>query len=140
MLWTPGRRASSFNQSSSLLMRLRLVLSLFLLLGLAAPLFGREAREQRRIDHLLHVVGSLGTAKFIRNGTEYDAKTAETHLRQKLDYAGEKLKTAEQFIEYCGARSSMSGKSYQIRFPDDKAMEAGPFLRAKLAEFDKTEK
>ena len=62
---------------------------LFLLLSISTPLLGREAREQQRIDYLLDVVGSLDNAKSIRNGSEYDAKAAEAHLRQKLDYAGE---------------------------------------------------
>jgi hypothetical protein len=121
-------------------MRLRLFFSLFLFMSIATPLFGREAREQRRIDYLLHAVGSLGSAKFIRNGTEYDAKAAEVHLKQKLDYGGEKLKTAELFIEYCATRSSMSGQPYKIRLADGKTVEAGAFLRAKLAEFDKANK
>ena len=109
---------------------------LLLLLITATPLYGRELREQQRIDHLLKTVGSLQNAVFIRNGSEYEAKAAETHLRQKLDYAGEKLKTAEQFIEYCATRSSMSGQPYRIRLSDGKTVEAGPFLRSKLNEFD----
>ena len=117
-------------------MRPRFLFSLFLLLSLVTPLFGREVKEQRRIDFLLHMVGSLDHSKFIRNGSEYDARAAEAHLRQKLDYGGERLKTAEQFIEYCATRSSLSGKAYQIRLADGNTVEAGPFLRGKLAEFD----
>lgn len=101
------------------------------------PLLARDGREQKRIDYLLHVVGSLAGSKFIRNGTEYDAKAAESHLRQKLDYGGEKLKTAEQFIEHCATQSSVSGQPYKVRLPDGKTVEAGPYLRSKLAEFDK---
>ena len=122
------------------LMTKRCLYFLFLLLSISTPLLGREAREQQRIDYLLHVVGSLENSKFIRNGSEYDAKAAEAHLRQKLDYAGEKLKTAEQFIEYCATRSSMSGQAYKIKLPDGKTVEAGPFLQSKLVEFDLAKK
>ncbi len=83
-------------------------------------------------------MGSLGGAKFIRNGTEYDAQTAEAHLRQKLAYAGEKIQTAEQFIDFCATRSSMSGQPYKIQQPNGKTTDAGPFLHAVLIEFDKT--
>ncbi len=107
-----------------------------LLIGAATPLLGREAREQQRIDFLLRTVGELQDAVFIRNGTEYDGKAAAAHLKQKLDYGGERLKTAEMFIEYCATKSSISGRAYQIRLKGGKTTEAGPYLRAKLAEFD----
>ena len=113
---------------------------LLLLLGLTVPasLFAREPREERRIEYLLHTVGSLPGAVFIRNGSEYDAPAAEKHLRQKLNYAGERLKTAEQFIGYCATKSSVSGQPYKIRLADGSTVESAAFLRAKLAEFDKT--
>ena len=109
---------------------------LLLLVATTAPACAREAREQQRIDYLLHTIGSLPNAVFIRNGAEYDAKAAEAHLKRKLDYGGERLKTAEQFIEYCATKSSISGQAYKIRFADGKTTEAGPFLRARLTEFD----
>ena len=113
---------------------------LLLLLGLTLPssLSAREPREERRIEHLLHAIGSLPGAVFIRNGSEYDAPAAEKHLRQKLSYAGERLKTAEQFIEYCATRSSVSGQPYKIRLADGRTVESAAFLRARLAEFDQT--
>ena len=120
--------------------QLRFVL-LLLLLGLAVPSSSsaREPREERRIEYLLHSVGSLPGAVFIRNGSEYDAPAAEKHLRQKLNYAGERLKTAEQFIEYCATRSSVSGQLYKIRLADGSTVESAAFFRAKLAGFDKTQ-
>ena len=118
-------------------MRLRLLLSLLLLLSCATSLLAREQPQQHRIDFLLRAIGSMQGGAFIRNGSEYDGKAAEAHLRQKLDYGGERLKTAEQFVQYCATKSSMSGKTYQIRLPDGRTVDSGPWLLAQLAEFDK---
>jgi hypothetical protein len=109
---------------------------LFLLLLLPVFVLGRDAREQQRIDYLIGYLASLKGAVFIRNGTEYDAKAARDHLQSKLDYAGERVKTAEQFIQYCAAQSSMSHKPYQIRFADGTVTDTASFFTAKLKEFD----
>ena len=53
-----------------------------------------------------------------RNGKEYSANKAADHLRLKWEKAGRHVKTAEDFIELCGSRSSISGKLYKMRFPD----------------------
>jgi hypothetical protein len=85
---------------------------------------------------LLQTVESLKGAAFIRNGTEYDARDAGKHLRMKLKLAGDRVKTAEDFIEVCASRSSFSGEAYKIRLPDGTITETAPFFRAKLREFD----
>lgn len=115
------------------------ILSLFLVALLAWPvaLSARDAREQQRIDFLIQALGSLKGAVFIRNGSEYDAPAARNHLQQKLDYGGERLKTAEDFIKYCASQSSMSHKPYQIRFSDGKTVDTASYFNGKLKEFDK---
>jgi hypothetical protein len=66
-------------------MRTPLVTVLLLLLLLNPGVLGaKDAREEKRIEHLLQTVESLKGAAFIRNGTEYDAKDAGKHLRMKL--------------------------------------------------------
>jgi hypothetical protein len=105
---------------------------------LACPVFlsARDAREQQRIDYLIESLGSLKGAVFIRNGTEYDAAKARAHLRAKLDYVGERVKTAEQFIQYCASQSSMSHQPYQIRFSDGRTVGTADYFGGKLKEFD----
>jgi Family of unknown function (DUF5329) len=51
------------------------------LLALSHPGFAmaREAREQQRIDFLLHSVETAKGITFIRNGTEYDGTAAAKH-------------------------------------------------------------
>jgi hypothetical protein len=70
------------------------------------------------------------------SGTEYDATEAGKHLRLKLKLAGDRVKTAEDFIKICASRSSLSGDAYKIRLPDGTTVETAPFFRARLREFD----
>jgi hypothetical protein len=90
--------------------------------------------EARKIEQLIVAVEQLGNAKFIRNGSAYDAKKAADHLRLKLREAGDRVEKAEDFIVLCGSRSSVSGKPYEIVFDDGKRVTSEAFLRAKLKE------
>jgi hypothetical protein len=106
------------------------------LLAWPVLLSARDAHEQQRIDYLIESLGSLKGAVFIRNGTEYDAAKARSHLRAKLDYGGDRVKTAEDFIKYCASQSSMSRKPYQIRFSDGRTVDTAAYFAGKLKEFD----
>jgi hypothetical protein len=99
-------------------------------------LFGRDAREQQRIDYLIQSLGSLKGTVFIRNGSEYDAQAARDHLQRKLNFAGGRVKTAEEFIKYCATESSISHQPYKIRFADGTLVETASYFREKLKEFD----
>ena len=57
--------------------------------------------------------------------------------RAKLSVAGSRVKTAEDFIHYCGSASSISRKPYEIRFPDGRTIPSADFLRQKLVDFDR---
>jgi hypothetical protein len=57
-------------------------------------------------------------------------------LRLKLKRAGSAVKSAEDFIRYCGTQSSTSGKPYEIRFSDGRVLPSATFLTQKLAEYD----
>jgi hypothetical protein len=100
---------------------------LFTTFAFAAPL-----TEQQKIDALIHSVETLPGAQFIRNGSAHDAKAAVEHLQMKRNYAGDRIKTANDFIECCASRSSLTGLPYQIRFADGKTEDAAVFFRAEL--------
>jgi hypothetical protein len=122
-------------------MRTSLVTVLLLLLLLIPGILrAGDAREEKRIEHLIQTVEALKGAAFIRNGTEYGPKDAGQHLRLKLKLAGDRVKTAEDFIEVCAARSSFSGAAYKIRLPDGTITDTAPFFRLKLREFDEAHK
>jgi hypothetical protein len=109
---------------------------LIFLLALPAIVSARDAREQQRIDYLINSLGSLKGSVFIRNGTEHDAQAARDHLQKKLNYAGERVKTAEQFVKYCASESSFTHQPYKIRFADGKVVDTASYFAAKLKEFD----
>ena len=109
---------------------------LFLMIGNG---YGQESREAEKIQYLISSVEALKGAKFIRNGKAYDAGKAGDHLRLKLKAAGNRVKTAEDFIRICASKSSISGEPYRIRFSDGVTMEAEVFFRNRLKGFsDKT--
>ena len=108
-----------------------------LALGSVANAVDRVPAEDARIEYLLAVVESLHDAQFIRNGTAYDSAAAVKHLRAKLGIAGSRVKSAEDFIRYCGSESSVSGKPYEIRFSDGHVVRSADFLRQRLTDFDR---
>jgi 3-mercaptopyruvate sulfurtransferase SseA len=96
----------------------------------------REAREQQRIDFLLHSVETAREIVFIRNGSEYDGTAAGKHLRDKLAYAGERVKTAEQFIQYCASESSMTHRKYTVRLADGRTVDSAVYFGGLLREWE----
>jgi hypothetical protein len=112
----------------------RLFALLFLFLAvdaIAAPPTTADAHE---IQYLIASIESLQGAQFIRNGTSYDAVSAASHLRLKLDNAGSRVRTADDFIRLCASVSSVSGRPYEIRFADGRTITSESFLKARLAE------
>jgi hypothetical protein len=91
--------------------------------------------EKEKITYLLD---ELEKSKliFIRNGDEYSAKDAREHMLKKLDYAGNRITTADQFITYIATKSSLSGKSYFVKYPDGKQVESAIYLRNLLLKIE----
>lgn len=117
-----------------------MAICVFLLIAFAMPsAFGRQASEQSRIDYLIGSIADLHSARFIRNGTEYDSQRAADHLRFKLRLAGSRVETAEDFIADCATGSSVSGEPYEIKFPDGHLTAVAMFLRGKLAVYQTRE-
>lgn len=88
--------------------------------------------ERARIEALLARVRVSGIV-FIRNGSDHTAEEAAKHLGDKWSRAGDRITTAEEFIEQLASRSSQSGEAYRVRLPDGTEREAGPWLREQLA-------
>ncbi|MFA5180735.1 MAG: DUF5329 family protein [Syntrophales bacterium] len=113
------------------------ILLIVFVLPAAVCAYAQDSREAAKIRYLIASVETLEGAKFIRNGSEYDARAAANHLRLKLKNAGKRVRTAEDFIKFCGSKSSMTGEPYLIRFTDGTAMKTEVFFRKKLAAFAK---
>lgn len=108
------------------------VLIVVLILSISNYAFGQTKKaklsEQQKIEALIASIEKLDNAKFYRNGSYYDSKSAGKHLRMKLEKAGGKIKTARDFIDKIATKSSMSGEYYKIVFNDGKVIHASTFL------------
>lgn len=102
-----------------------------LLLLIASSAFARDVAADSEIAWLIGEVANAD-AKFVRNGKAYPPAEAADHLRGKLKSAGERVRTAEDFIEGVASKSYLSGKPYQMKLPDGTLQPAGPWLTAAL--------
>lgn len=91
--------------------------------------------EPQKIDRLLAYVGSLKGAVFVRNGQEHTPAEAAEHMKLKRQKAGDRVKTAEDFIKYCASYSTLTGEAYLVRFPDGRTRTAEDVLREQLAQY-----
>jgi hypothetical protein len=112
-------------------------------LGLVFALGGSLAADaappeiaHAEIDYLLGFIEQSG-CQFYRNGSWYDSKKAEAHLRGKYEYLAAKgtIKSAEDFIEQAATRSSLSGKAYAIKCGSGPVVTTDQWLRVALARY-----
>jgi hypothetical protein len=100
-------------------------------------LFAHEARADEaaaEIDFLLESIGSSGCV-FIRNGSRYNARDAEDHLRMKYRRGKRYAPTSEKFIERLASQSSMSNKLYYIECDSQEKVASGDWLMQRLTEY-----
>jgi hypothetical protein len=104
----------------------------FLTVASAAP----PVIAQTEINYLLGFVESSG-CEFYRNGSWYDSKRAQAHLRDKYQMlaAADQINTAEDFIEKAATKSSLSGRPYQVRCRGREAVTSKQWLRDVLGRF-----
>jgi hypothetical protein len=88
--------------------------------------------EKARIEALIRNVETLKDAKFIRNGSTYDAKNAAQFLRGKWRSKDKEIHSAADFIDKAATVSSTSGQPYLIRFSDGREMKCADYLKAQL--------
>lgn len=89
-----------------------LIISAALLTG-SSSLYAGTSTEQE-IEHLLNVIANSGCT-FIRNGSEYPAIDAKSHIVRKYEYVKSHIKTTEDFILLAASQSSFSGTPYHIK-------------------------
>lgn len=108
-----------------------LALALGLVLPLAAAPLPAVARAE--VVALLDQLATSG-CRFHRNGSWHSGPAAREHLLQKLEtvekYAS--VATAEQFIDLAAAKSSISGKPYQVQCAMDDAVPSAAWLTQEL--------
>lgn len=112
-----------------------LVTFIFLIFTISGSLVSEKLSEKEKIQFLLDEIEKSGVI-FVRNDEKHNSKEARSHMERKLGHAGNKIKTAEQFIDYLGTKSSMSGKVYYVIFPDGSKMESAKWLRTLLKKIE----
>jgi hypothetical protein len=93
--------------------------------------------EEDKIVKLILFI-EKSNAVFIRNGNEYDAKEAADHLRMKRKKAGNKVKTAKDFIDQIASKSSMSGEAYKMKFKNGSILNTRDILYVELRKIERT--
>ena len=88
--------------------------------------------ESEKITHLIESIRDMKGATFIRNGSEHSCQEAAEHLKAKWEKHGSKIKSAEDFILHLATKSSMSGETYKIRFPDGREEPTAEVLHQTL--------
>lgn len=91
--------------------------------------------EEQKISFLIAVISKLD-AKFVRNGSEYSPQDAADHLKMKRKKAGNRIKTAREFIDGIASKSSQSGEKYTIKFKDGHVEDSGAYLLKQLVRLE----
>lgn len=95
--------------------------------------------EEEKIDKLILFI-EKSNAVFIRNGNEYEAKEAADHLRMKRKKAGNKVKTAKDFIDLIASKSYMSGEAYKMKFKNGSILNTRDMLYNELRKLERNTK
>jgi hypothetical protein len=91
--------------------------------------------EEEKINKLILYI-EKSNAVFIRNGNEYEAKEAAEHLRMKRKKAGNKVKTAKNFIDLIASKSYMSGEAYKMKFSNGSIINTRDMLYNELRKLE----
>ena len=114
---------------------MRTLIGFVLLLLAAAPAHAAElsSSAQKEIDALLNRLGT-STCQFYRNGSWHSGVEARDHLQMKLEYLVEKglVTDSEEFIAKAGTESSMSGRPYKVRCPNQEEQPSAVWLGSEL--------
>lgn len=94
------------------------------------------ATMQQEIDHLLEFVEHT-QCQYERNGQLYSGKEAVEHMKTKYHYFKDDINSAEKFIELSATRSTMSGKFYFVRCPDQPTVKSQDWLLSELDTYRK---
>ena len=82
----------------------------------------------------LFVALKQSNCEFSRNGSWYNAQKAADHLQSKYEYLLKKrlVTSTESFIELAATKSSMSGKTYQVRCGKAAPVSSNSWFRTQL--------
>ena len=119
-------------------------MKLFLVLSVCLISFGFVNAQSKHIltesDKIKFLLNELEKSdpnlKFIRNGEEFTGKDAREHMQKKLDYAGKRIKTVNDFIDQIATKSYLTGNVYYVKLPNGGRVESAKWLRDTLKKLD----
>jgi hypothetical protein len=92
--------------------------------------------DAEKIQALIRAVEERKDLQFIRLDTAHSAREAASVLRVKLAFAGDRVKTVDDFIDHV-ATATMTGKPYFVRYPDGREVTSAEFLRQELKRIER---
>jgi hypothetical protein len=92
--------------------------------------------DAEKIQALIRAVEERKDLQFIRLDTAHSAREAASVLRVKLAFAGDRVKTVDDFIDHV-ATATQSGKPYFVRYADGKEVSSAEFLRQELKRIER---
>jgi hypothetical protein len=92
--------------------------------------------QKPEVVHLLLFVETTECA-FERNGKKYNGERASKHIKRKYNYFRDQITTTQEFIEYSGTKSTMSGKFYLVYCGDNDPIKSQDWLLEELNKFRK---
>jgi len=98
-------------------------------------LFPQSLTEEQKITELINYI-EKSEAMFVRNGSEYSGVKAAEHLRMKRKKAGDRIKTAKDFIDYIASKSSSSGEPYYMKFKNGQKIQVRDILLHELKKIE----
>ena len=110
------------------------IIIIFVLCFFALPVVAGDKQMQAEIDHLITYIQN-SNCKFIRNGKAHSSDEAIEHILKKYDHFEDRIKTTEDFIEYCASKSILSKQLYKIGCPDQELVESKQWFLEELKRF-----
>ncbi len=98
-------------------------------------LFPNTLTEEQKITELINYIEKSETM-FVRNGSEYSGVKAAEHLRMKRQKAGNRIKTAKDFIDFIASKSSSSGEPYYMKFKNGQKIQVRDILNHELKKIE----
>ncbi|TDI99162.1 MAG: hypothetical protein E2O70_08305 [Candidatus Dadabacteria bacterium] len=90
--------------------------------------------QKSEVKNLLEFVETTGCT-FERNGKKYNGERASKHIKRKYNHFRDKITTTEEFIEYSGTKSTISGNFYLVYCDESNPVKSRDWLLEELTRF-----
>ena len=114
--------------------KMKNIIIIFVLCFFAWPAIAGHEELPAEIDHLIGYIKN-SNCSFIRNGKAHTPDEAIEHILKKYDHFKAKIKTTEEFIEFCATKSILSSQLYKIGCPDQEWVESKQWFLEELKRF-----